>query len=644
MQVNEQSLRALMRNASDVAVVVSLDGVVRYASDAAAMVLGYPANTLVGTVLIDHAHPDDRADVRRRMVARLNGPPGSSGTAVFRFRHADGRWRLLEATGYNQIAEPSIQGLVLNVRDVTDQLDMADRLRASEARYQSLAESAPVGIFQADAAGRIVFVNARFASIAGLPLNALLGEGWLTAVHPDDRAQVAADWRRGLADRGAEAGAESANAVPVAPLLLDFRFHDTRAAVDMPVLCQRVWLEGGGFIGTITDVSEYVRTANALLMSEARTKAIVDAAADAILTIDANGIVRSFNRAAEELFNVVAGDILWRSIDTLMPAAHLLEEGGQPTVFATGQTTAVIARARAVEVERADGSRFPVEVSVSASEVDGNRLYTGIVRDVTERRRIERQIIAAKDAAEAADRAKSTFVATMSHELRTPLNAVIGFAQLMEMRLRDPGALDRCIEYATSIRLSGEQLLAIIDDILDMTRVEAGGLTLVEQPLDLSGLVTQAVAQMSFQAERIPVTVEQRCDGDLPPVRGDERRLRQTLCNLLSNAIKFSHPNGMVTVSAGWGADGGIDIAVRDDGIGLDPADLPKAMTPFVQLDQSMTRRFEGLGLGLPLSQRLIEAHGGTLTLDSLPGRGCTATIHLPPSRVLTLDDLLADG
>lgn len=634
MQVNEHSVRALMRNARDVAAVVSPAGILLYVSDAAAQVLGYPADKVVGTALIDYAHPDDRIDVARRMAERLNAAPGSSGTAVFRFRHADGRWRLVEATSYNQLHEPSIQGLVLNVRDVTKQVDTADRLRASEARYQTLAESAPVGIFQTDAAGGILFANARFASIAGLSPDAILGDGWFAAVHPDDRAQVEADWRRGLAGRG--------GGKPEASLLLDFRFHDARAAVDMPVLCQRVALEGGGFIGTITDVSEYVRTANALLMSEARTNAIVDAAADAILTIDGNGIVRSFNRAAEEMFGVSADAILWQPLDPLMPAAHLLEADGQRAAFASGQTTAVIARARAVEVRRADGGGFSAEVSVSASEVDGRRLYTAIVRDVTERRRTEGRMIAAKEAAEAADRAKSTFVATMSHELRTPLNAVIGFAQLIEMRLRNPDALDRCLEYATAIRLSGEQLLTIIDDILDMTRVDAGGLVLTEQPLDLSALVAQAVAQMDFLAERAPVTVTQRCDDALPPARGDERRLRQALCNLLSNAIKFSHPGGAVTVTAGPAGDGGIAIAVRDEGIGLDPADIPKALAPFVQLDQSMTRRFEGLGLGLPLSQRLIEAHGGTLTLDSRPGQGCTATIHLPAARVMTLAEFLA--
>jgi len=630
VQVNEKTMRALMRNARDVAAVIAPDGSLSYVGEAAARVLGYSSDRLIGTQLIDHAHPDERDEVRRRIAARLIAPASVSSPAVFRFRHADGRWRWVEAVSNNQSDDPDIGGVVLNVRDVTEQLDTAERLRVSEARYQTLAETAPVGIFQTDSAGDVIFANARFASIAGLTLEQLLGRGWLDAVHPQDRAQVEADWRGGL-DRGAAA----------APLLLDFRFHDAAASVDMRVLCQRVPLEGdGGFIGTITDVSEYVRTANALLLSEARNKATVDTAADAILTMDDDDCVVSFNRAAEEMFGVAAPDILWNRLDSLFPAAQLRETDGQRFEFPPGQTTAVIARSRSIEARRADGTVFPIELSVSASEVEGRRFYTGILRDVTERRRAEQEMIAAREAAEAADKAKSVFVATVSHELRTPLNAVIGFAQLLEMKQGEP-TTELYPDYVRSIRQSGEQLLSIIDDILDITRIQSGRLELVEEPLDLDALVTQAVSDMSFVANHSAVRLDVQVDETLPPIRGDERRLRQALCNLISNGVKFSHPNDVVTVSAGRDADGWVTLVVRDTGIGLDPANIPRVTVPFVQLDQSMARRFDGLGLGLPLAHRLVEAHGGSLTIESQLEQGCAVTIRLPPERVLSLDDLL---
>jgi signal transduction histidine kinase len=165
---------------------------------------------------------------------------------------------------------------------------------------------------------------------------------------------------------------------------------------------------------------------------------------------------------------------------------------------------------------------------------------------------------------------------------------------------------------------------------------------LVDGTLDLSALVERATAALRFHATRQRVMVAVAADGDLPPVRGDERRLGQALRNLLSNAIKFSHPDATVSLTAGLAADGWVELSVRDQGIGMRPEDIEKALTPFAQIDQGANRRHEGIGLGLPLALRLAEAHDGTLRLDSAPGQGCTATIRLPPSRIMTIAELLA--
>ena len=639
MQVNERLADALFRDVREVAAVLAPDGRVLHVGETGAEILGGPARALVGAPLDRHIHPDDLEEVRCRLRARAAAPAGSSGRAVFRFRYdgggsddgEDGGWRWLEATARNELADPDIGGLVLNIRDVSDRIALSERLRASEARYRKLADSVPVGILQTDAAGQVQFANARVGAITGLEPERLLGDGWLDAVHPEDRPRVEADWRLG-------AGGDS--------LPTDFRFHDPQPAggtgIARRVMCQRIALEDGGSIATVTDVSEYVHTANALRHSEALNKAILDTAADAVLTIDEAGVLVGFNLAAEAMFGVSAADLLWRPLDRLLPVETLREEGGVRLEFATGQTTALIARDRSAEAERADGTRFPVELSVSASEVEGRRLHTAIVRDVTARRRAEADLLAAKEASEAADHAKSAFLATMSHELRTPLNAVIGFSQLLDIRIGEPGGQERLRDGIAAIRNAGERLLAMIDDILDMARVEAGGLSLVEGAVDLPALAAQTVAQLEFQAARQTVTVELVTDGDLPPLRGDERRLRQALENLLSNAVKFSHPQGTVTLSVMPAADGWIELAVRDRGIGMNPEDIETALTPFAQIDQAANRRYEGIGLGLPLALRLVEAHGGSLTLDSAPGQGCTATIRLPPWRIMTIEEMLA--
>ncbi|BAI71251.1 two-component sensor histidine kinase [Azospirillum sp. B510] len=516
--------------------------------------------------------------------------------------------------------------------DLDDLIALAKLLRVSKARYRTLLEAVPVGILHADAGGRVLFVNSRLAGITGLSPDRLLGAGWLDAVHPEDRARVAADWRIEPAGEGRSA-----------PRSTDFRFHDPDGeGAERRVLCQRVALEEGGFIATVTDVSEYVHTANALRLSEARNEGILDTVAEAILTIDEAGILISFNRAAEAMFGVVADDVLWRPLGRLIPLADLLEAGGERLDFAPGQTMALVTRDRAAEAERADGTRFPVELSVSASEVEGRRLYTAILRDVTERRRAEAELLAAKAAAEAGDRAKSTFIAVMSHELRTPLNAVIGFSQLLELQAGDAAGDGQLLSCVDAIGQAGRRLLAIIDDILDMARVESGGLSLSEGVVDLFALVERCVADLRFQATRQGVTVSVALDGDLPPLRGDWRRLGQALGNLLSNAIKFSHPGAEVALAAAIAEDGWVELSVRDQGVGMRPEDIDRALAPFAQIDQAATHHHEGVGLGLPLARRLVEAHGGVLRLDSAPGLGCTATLRLPPSRIMTVEELLA--
>jgi len=371
-------------------------------------------------------------------------------------------------------------------------------------------------------------------------------------------------------------------------------------------------------------------------MAEARTNAIVDAAADAIVTMDGEGIVHSFNPAAEVMFGIPAADMLWSRIDRLIPdIAGLLQDGGLAVYQPGDEAHGAGAVREAVAVRGSDDGRFPIEVSVSAVETGGRRVFTGIIRDITARKRTESDLIAAKETAESADRAKSTFLQIMSHELRTPLNAVIGFAQVIEMRLLGAGEVERYIDYAGSIRQSGEHLLAIIDDILDITTIEAGGLRLNETPVDPSALVREALNLVAIQSGKRGVPIRIDLEDGLPTLSGDALRLRQVLVNLLSNAVKFSNPGEPAVIRARRRDDGGLELSVTDTGIGIAAEDLPKAMTPFVQVDQSMARRYEGMGLGLSISKRLVEAHGGTLRIDSAPGQGTAVTVALPPGRVM---------
>jgi signal transduction histidine kinase len=237
-------------------------------------------------------------------------------------------------------------------------------------------------------------------------------------------------------------------------------------------------------------------------------------------------------------------------------------------------------------------------------------------------------------AAAGANHAKSEFLASMSHELRTPLNAVIGFSETMVMEMFGPiGARYR--DYAKDIHNSGAHLLSLINDVLDLSRLDAGQTELHEEDFDIGLLITESMRMVTGQAAKGGISLSSDVAPGLPLVRADKRRIKQVLINLMSNALKFTPANGRVRVQAAMTDDGGIAMVVRDSGIGIDPADIPKVFERFGQVDSSLARKYQGTGLGLPLSKQFVELHGGSLTLESTVNLGTTVTVRLPAERLV---------
>jgi signal transduction histidine kinase len=236
--------------------------------------------------------------------------------------------------------------------------------------------------------------------------------------------------------------------------------------------------------------------------------------------------------------------------------------------------------------------------------------------------------------AEESNRVKSQFVAHMSHELRTPLNAIIGFSEMIRDALIGPLAA-RYRDYARDIHSSGAHLLRLINDVLDLSKVEAGRVDLHEEMVDLVKLTEDCrrLVADSVKAGRLELSIE--LAPHLPLIRGDELRLKQILLNLLSNAVKFTAAGGRIALTAATTVEGGVAVSVADTGIGMAPEEIPVALEPFRQLDGAFNRRFEGTGLGLPLARRLAELHAATLSLSSVKGRGTIATLTLPANRVV---------
>jgi signal transduction histidine kinase len=393
--------------------------------------------------------------------------------------------------------------------------------------------------------------------------------------------------------------------------------------------------------------------------SENRLSAMLEIAPTAIIAVDHNHAVRLCSKGAARLFGYAAHETIGLPLSILFsddpakaaaPRSPGAQRGAARLTLPAQENASraplsgldVIERLRRGEIKGRTqaGTLFPVE-GESYDLADGGLAEGGegaltiiMLSDATERRRQERALRHAKESAEAANRAKTQFLANMSHELRTPLNAIIGFSEVISNKLF--GGLDeRYRDYASDIVSSGRHLLGLINDILDLSKIDLGQATLSEGEVELARAVQSCERLMHERAERGGVQVVTTLPPELPKLWADETKVKQIVLNLLSNAVKFTERGGKVVISAATLADGGLTLSLTDTGIGMRPEDIPKAMSPFGQLESTFERRFEGTGLGLPLVQRLVELHGAELRIDSQLGQGTKVEVRFPRRRVI---------
>jgi len=389
-----------------------------------------------------------------------------------------------------------------------------------------------------------------------------------------------------------------------------------------------------------TEVTERQRAEEARRVSEARLIGILDIAWEAIISVDDRQRVLLFNQGAEVTFGYSADEVLGQSLDMLLPSRFREGHRKKVEAFARGPGASRKMRERGALIGlRKDGTEFPVEASVSKLERGGETVFTVILHDITERKRAEESLLAARKSAEVANRAKSEFLASMSHELRTPLSSILGFSEIIKNETFGPVGSAQYRDYAGDINESGQHLLDLINDILDLSKVESGMDKVNEEDIEVPEILRAVQVLVKERASRGDVCLAFEYPDGLPVLRADVRKLKQILVNLLSNAIKFSPAGGAVTLKIWSGAESGHVFQITDTGIGIAPDDIPKALSQFGQVDGVLNRRHDGTGLGLPLTKALVELQGGSLDLESTVNVGTTVTVRFPVERIVTSQD-----
>jgi PAS domain S-box-containing protein len=378
---------------------------------------------------------------------------------------------------------------------------------------------------------------------------------------------------------------------------------------------------------------------------ENSARGVVNSSRDAIVTINHRGIVQTFNPAAEEMFGFPAGAMIGHNVSRLMPDVHGRKHDTYITRYLDTGVAKVMGFAREEHAVRADGSVFPVALTVTRLDDGSEPVFCGILRDISEQQQNEREILVhamqieqtnielanakleaeeARAQAEAANRSKSEFLANMSHEIRTPMTAILGFTENLLTDRLQTGEHRQALE---TIRRNGEHLMALINDILDLSKIEAGRLTVERIAFSPTDLVADVASLMRVRADSKGLSLRVDFRGPLPQrVSSDPTRLRQVLINLCGNAIKFT-ATGAVTIRVAMARNTArplLRFEVVDTGIGLTEEQLQRLFRPFEQADSSTTRRFGGSGLGLNISKRLVEMLGGTIEVRSEPGHGST--------------------
>ena len=521
-------------------------------------------------------------------------------------------------------ADGEVLGLFALMFDITERKRVEAAFKESEERYRRLIEAMPDAIL-VHQNGKIVYGNrAAVALYRAVNPRQFIGRGALDLLHPDSWSEV--EGRLKSIYR---------NSRPQELMEVRGRRFDGTEFAGESAAAPFIWKGAPAVLVVSRDIGDRKRAERDLATVQKRLSEAIESMPDGFVLWDADDRLVLCNANYRNFFPEIA--------PLMVPGAKF------ETITRAVGDSGLVAGAEGREGERylqrlqrhwmpsgptdhrlTDGRWM--RINERRTEEGGT---VGVRSDITELKMREMEAQTARDDAEMANRAKSEFLANMSHELRTPLNAIIGFSEIIRNQMLGEIGNEHYKEYICDIHASGHHLLSIINDILDLSKIEAGREDLVEQIFDPTAAVDSSVRLVQERAQSSHIDVSVSKSRDSPRMRGDQRKVKQIIINLLSNAVKFTPPEGRVVVSTGIGADGGFRIVVADTGIGMAKDQIEIALAPFGQVDGALDRKHEGTGLGLPLAKSLTELHDGHLEIESAPGVGTTVTVHFPPGRLV---------
>ncbi len=521
--------------------------------------------------------------------------------------------------------------------EVSERERLNQVLRKAEREYRAIIDAVSDIIFETSTNGEVMFMNETWQKITGFDAEQVRGRNLFEMLHPQDQEEHRASFGQLVK------GKRGAYRMFARLRIADGTFRSVELAMSM---LRQDENRNMRVVGTLTDVEERRRAERALSEAEKKYRTIVENAAGGIYQVTPQGQFLSANPAMARILGYKAPEELLRKVHNVHDDIYL--SVSEHTHFIRQLETEGAVYNFESQAKTSDGRTIWVNENARAvTDDEGHVLYyEGSLENITARKEAELSLKKAKTQSDLANRAKSEFLANMSHELRTPLNAIIGFAEIIKDEVLGPLDNRQYWDYANDIHESGQNLLTIINEILDVSRIEAGERQINESVIDLNKVIESCIDFMNQKAEDGKLKIKNMTAGKVPHIIGEELAVKQVLINLLGNAIKYTPAGGRITMTHEIEPAGSLRIAITDTGIGMETHEIQKALSPFGQLETELSRSGSGAGLGLTLVEALMSLHDGQLEIFSQKGIGTTVTIIFPQSRVRaaeTADDDLSE-